>query len=305
MGTITSVVCEVDQTELLHNDNVLGDTDYLTLSGIYQINYQYTGTAQNLSSGMHKVTISVNGYTLYAEEGGRVGQYDVSVSDTYYFMLNTPPTVNLLSIQNRTYNRTEIPLIFQVDTSKTSNCDWLGFSLDNQANVTINGNSTLTALTEGNHSLVVYANDSYGNMGNSDTIYFSVDTTPPNISDISSEQASRTSFQLNFTVNEPTSWMGYSLDNEANVTLAGNTTIDARICTHNIIIYANSTDGNMGASDLVQFQLQLENFPSPTPTQQPTQQPIPSVPEFPTWTALPIVATATLLIALVVRRKKQ
>ena len=40
--------------------------------------------------------------------------------------------------------------------------------------MTVNGNSTLTDLPEGNHSLVIYANDTFGNMGKSDTTLFSI-----------------------------------------------------------------------------------------------------------------------------------
>jgi hypothetical protein len=51
--------------------------------------------------------------------------------------------------------------------------------LDNQANVTVNGNCTLTGLTEGNHSIVVYANDTFGNMGKSETVAFTVAKPEP------------------------------------------------------------------------------------------------------------------------------
>jgi hypothetical protein len=53
------------------------------------------------------------------------------------------------------------------------------YSLDGKANVTIAGNSTLTNLPDGSHSLVVYANDTAGNMGKSETIFFTADTTTP------------------------------------------------------------------------------------------------------------------------------
>ena len=81
-------------------------------------------------------------------------------------------------------------------------------------------------------------------------------------------------FPLNFTINEPASWMGYSLDNKANTTLNGNTTIDVQAGFHTLTVYANDTAGNMGTSNLVEFTLQ-PNLPRPTnsPTSSPTQQP--------------------------------
>jgi parallel beta-helix repeat protein len=61
------------------------------------------------------------------------------------------------------------------------------------------------------------------------------------------------SLSLNFTVDVPTGWMGYSLDGEANTTIAGNTTLTLSDGFHNIVVYANSTAGNMGASSKLYF----------------------------------------------------
>lgn len=66
----------------------------------------------------------------------------------------------------------DIPLIFTVDEPTS----WMAYSLDGQANVTITENTTLTGLSDGSHSLIVYAMDSAGNTGFSKTIYFSIKT---------------------------------------------------------------------------------------------------------------------------------
>ena len=50
----------------------------------------------------------------------------------------------------------------------------MGYSIDDQANTTISGNTTLTGLSEGSHSLTLYANDTAGNTGKSEKIYFTV-----------------------------------------------------------------------------------------------------------------------------------
>jgi hypothetical protein len=52
------------------------------------------------------------------------------------------------------------------------------FSLDGQANVTITGNTTLTALTYGSHNITLYIDDPFGNTRPSETIYFSVEKEP-------------------------------------------------------------------------------------------------------------------------------
>jgi hypothetical protein len=61
---------------------------------------------------------------------------------------------------------------------------------------------------------------------------------------------------LIFTVSELPSWIGYSLDGQANVTIAGNTTLTSLVDgSHYVVVYANSTDGAMGVSNTVHFQV--------------------------------------------------
>jgi len=89
-----------------------------------------------------------------------------------------PPTIHILSPENKTfYPENNVSLIFTVDEPT----DWMGYSLNGQTNVTTLGNTTLTSLVDGEYSVVVYANNTAGNMGASDTIMFWVDTTPPDI----------------------------------------------------------------------------------------------------------------------------
>ena len=52
---------------------------------------------------------------------------------------------------------------------------WVSYSLDNQDNVTLTGNSTLTGLTSGNHTIAIYANDTAGIMGVSQTVIFTIE----------------------------------------------------------------------------------------------------------------------------------
>jgi len=132
----------------------------------------------------------------------------------------------------------------------------MGYSLDGQMNVTIGGNTTIVGLSDGVHTITVYANDTAGNMGYSNTVYFTVDTVFPNIEILSPENKTYavTDVPLSFTVDEATSWMGYSLDGQANVTITGNTTLSGLLDgSHYVVVYANDTAGNMGTSNMVYF----------------------------------------------------
>ena len=166
----------------------------------------------------------------------------------------TPPTIVVLSPENKTYSVNHISLNYTV-SEQTS---WEGYNLDGSVNMTIAGNTTLTDIPEGSHTMTVYANDTVGNMGRSDTILFEVNTTPPTIIIVSPENKTYSvdHVSMNFTVSEETSWKGYSLDGSANVTIAGNQTLNSiPDGMHSIIVYCNDTAGNMGSSNTVLFTI--------------------------------------------------
>ncbi len=174
LGQIKSVTFSLDQTQILSNDTLYGFEGFFIQRGPnYDVrNIRYTQDVGSLSLGQHSLTISVAAYTVYNYQSN--SWHDVSISVTYTFMVGSPVIANL-SIENTTYSIPDVPLVFSVNETTS----WLGFSLDNQANVTANGNLTLTGLTEGNHSIVVYANDTFGKMGKSDTIFFAVSLPTP------------------------------------------------------------------------------------------------------------------------------
>jgi parallel beta-helix repeat protein len=94
------------------------------------------------------------------------------------------PVMTVLSPEDKTYAvSSDIPLTFRVDKP----ADWIGYSLNGQAKVTIAGNATLPTLPDGPHYVVVYANDTYGNMGASNMVHFTVDTTTP-VADAGADQ---------------------------------------------------------------------------------------------------------------------
>jgi len=181
----------------------------------------------------------------------------------------TPPTISIISPENKTYTVTEVPLIFTVSEVTF----WMAYSLDGQANNLIAGNTTLTGLSDGMHTLTVYAKvivyppkDIFGNMG-SDTIYFTIDTTSPIITILSpgNRTYDTTDIPLNFTATETTSWIGYSLDRQANVTITGNTTLtELSEGQHSLLIHAKDVAGNTGTSETIYFSIKTEPFPTLT-----------------------------------------
>ena len=79
-----------------------------------------------------------------------------------------PPTVTIQSPENITYGVTSVDLNYTVSDS-SSGVDSCWYSLDGGNNTTLENctNTTLWNLTEGYHLVIVYANDSVGNIGES------------------------------------------------------------------------------------------------------------------------------------------
>ncbi|MEM3881249.1 MAG: hypothetical protein QXD19_05840 [Candidatus Bathyarchaeia archaeon] len=82
---------------------------------------------------------------------------------------------------------------------------------------------------------------------------------PPKIKIISpaNQAYNESSIALTFTLDKPASWMGYSLDGQHAVTVAGNTTLSKlQNGAHNLTVYATDQYGNTGASETICFRVE-------------------------------------------------
>ena len=130
----------------------------------------------------HNITISVasllNDYgekldILYddgLQPGNNYGYKNLVYWDSY---IPSPPEISILSPENKTYAENNVNLTFTINKPVT----WIGYSLDDQARVTVSGNITLTNMPIGLHDITVYAKDELETTGTSETIHF--DVNPP------------------------------------------------------------------------------------------------------------------------------
>ena len=90
-----------------------------------------------------------------------------------YSVTGTPMEINILSPLSQTYTQSNVSLIYT--TSRVY--DYSAYSLDGNQNVSLSGygNSTLTGLSNGSHTITVYANDTFGNRDASQTVNFTVE----------------------------------------------------------------------------------------------------------------------------------
>lgn len=123
------------------------------------------------------LTVAVVNDTLYAIGGAPIFISTTTANEQYYpFGYGTiPAVVSIISPKNTTYTETVVPLSFTVDRPTS----WIGYSLDGQDNITIGGNTTLPSLPNGAHNITLYAANTGGFFGASETIYFSVAKPEP------------------------------------------------------------------------------------------------------------------------------
>lgn len=203
------------------------------------------------------------------------------------FLDTTAPTISVVLPQNKIYALTQVPLNFTVNELT----NWMAYSLDGQANITIVGNASLSGLSEGTHSLRIYARDLDGNVGASSILNFTVDTIAPSILILAPENKTydSTDVPLNLRVSETTSWIGYSLDGQANVTIVGNTTLTGLSTgLHNLTVYAEDTAGNARTSETVHFSVAQ------------ISEPLPIV-----WIAVAIIAVVIIVTAAAILWRKR
>jgi len=190
--------------------------------------------------------------TPYVIDANNTDRYPLMNRDT------TPPTISIVSPESKPYPAGNVSLTFIVNKQAFR----MAYSLDGQANVAITANTTLTELPEASHSVIVYVTDSFGNTGISSVVHFAIDLSPPRISILLPENRTydSTDIPLTFALNEPSSWIAYSLDGQKSVTIVGNVTLAVLPeGSHSIVVYANDTAGNVGTSKIIYFS--IETFP--------------------------------------------
>ena len=166
-------------------------------NGVYDPEHDTWATGASMPVGRTNFGIAVVDDKLYVIGGDRNALYQTSAAgnaadwtpsavneqyipigygtpDPSYVLEHIPPKISVLSPLNQTYNEPSLPLVFTVDKP----VNWTGYSLDGEQNVTIPGNSTISGLTNGLHNITVYAKDTFGNEGASETIAFTVALEP-------------------------------------------------------------------------------------------------------------------------------
>jgi len=173
----------VNNTRQVYDAN-FDDTTITASTNIWDVGYpvggnywsDYTGVDVKSGSGQNQTGSDQLGDTPYVIYG--------SNQDNFPLMpYGSPPAISIGSPENKTYTVNSVSLT--VTVSETTS--WIKYSLDGQANVTYTEGKTLSDLSDGVHSVTVYAQDTDGLTGTSETIYFTITegAEPPQSEDFS------------------------------------------------------------------------------------------------------------------------
>jgi hypothetical protein len=139
-----------------------------SLDGQANVSIAGDTTLADLGTGSHWIVIYAH---YYVSCGQFVGPFSDGSEPIYFAVISTALNMSIQNPQNKTYNTNEIALNFTVDKPTST----LTYSLDNKANVTITGNTTLSGLSDGFHQVTIYAEETT----DSQTVYFNIEASEP------------------------------------------------------------------------------------------------------------------------------
>jgi hypothetical protein len=145
-----------------------------TTSSIGHYSQQYNLKISDVPFGEHSLRIHTRGdgsYTAGASSPKYVFNFETYASVN--FSVRTNPTILYPPIQNATFRTSTVSLNVTIDHPVE-----LTYCLDNQSQMPMKGNITLTGLTNGQHKVTVYATDASGT-DTSETSVFNVEAKDP------------------------------------------------------------------------------------------------------------------------------
>ena len=133
--------------------------------------FSYSTVLENLTDGNHVLRIFVDSTGWFYQQFSNTETFpQIVTSAMANFALDTvSPAIQILSLENKTYYESDLQLNFTVSENFYNS----SYVLDGQY-VPVTQNSTLSDLSAGSHNLTIYAYDFAGNIGASETIFFSV-----------------------------------------------------------------------------------------------------------------------------------
>ena len=219
-------------------------------------NGTYSNFTKVLNDGSYVWNVICN--DTAANEGYSPSNLTINIDMTY-------PVVAIFLPQNITYNSSPA-LNFSYSEGNPDSCL---YDLNGAGNVTLascDTNGTVMTSSEGSNNVVLYMNDSAGNLNSSSMVYWTLDTTPPRITiDSPANQSYKEPWVwANLTLDENTSWCGYSLNGSGNVSMSNDSAAHFYYnvsglaeAGHNISFSCNDSVGNVNTTAVLYFTIDM------------------------------------------------
>jgi hypothetical protein len=132
---------------------------------------QFNFSITDIPFGEHtlEITPHVQGQ-FWKGHNGSAAHFSLEKTVSVKFSVLANPIITMCSPQNANSTSSSFPLNFTVDHAVKE----MAYSLDGKETRPLSGNTTLTALPNGQHNITVYATDEFGYKGSSDTLFFNV-----------------------------------------------------------------------------------------------------------------------------------
>ncbi|MEJ2242075.1 MAG: NosD domain-containing protein [Candidatus Bathyarchaeota archaeon] len=264
----------------------------------YSLDGQANTTVSNnttligLSKGPHSII-------MYGDDSSN----NTISSQIVYFTVNVPSVgFSIVSPKNTTYNTSDVRFGLVVNETFTS----VSYSLDEQSQVDAENATILSGLDDGLHELTVIANFGDNNVSESITVWFAVDTVPPNITNVTQLAVAdngtlEDGVKVNSTVADSMSgvnWVVLNYTNgNGNWVIAEMINLEGEIWNGTLPAFPHGTN--------VTYIIIAEDKAGNTITTeelfgQPNQYQV--LPEFPSLTILPLIFGSSLVV-IIVRKK--
>lgn len=167
-----------------------------------------------------------------------------------------PPQTSIIQPENKVYTTRDVPLTFYFDEP----AKFLGACL-NGYNFTIDGNTTLKNLPNGNYNVTVFVTDNDLNHASSQIVSFNVDSNEPcltpkvTITSPVNQNYNTSQVILDFTVDQQIYHATYSLDGQENKTAFPHMSIPVLNGEHTLTVYAGVITVGPTGSDTVTFNV--------------------------------------------------
>jgi hypothetical protein len=142
--------------------------------------YPYNFSITDIPFGEHIINFTARAGGDIILENTSARSYSLERTISIKFSVRADPIITFAPYQNVTFETSSVPLNFTVDHSVTE----ISYCLDGQEAIPISGNTTLTDLANGQHNVTVYATDEFGYTGVSDIVFFNVNVTKVDASEL-------------------------------------------------------------------------------------------------------------------------